>query len=239
MQECTKSFIILEVKPDRISQNKTFFYHDLIQFVLKRILFVKKPKYPSHFFARCLFYFVLFILGLSFFNETNFAQYPNGSYSENSLFVILINNVNLVFHEAGHTIFGFFGKFMRIFGGTLLQCVIPLIVMTQFLRQQDNFEASIGLWWFGENFIDIAPYIYDAWDRKLILLGGMTGREMSGHDWYNLLTMMNHLDKYAEIANVINNLGKLIMFLAFVWGGVVLYKTFIVLRSHVWTVPSK
>ena len=205
----------------------SFFSHPLVQAFLKRILFVKKQIDPSKFFANCLLYIVFLIWGFSFFDETNFAYDPYGAGDS------FISNINLIFHEAGHAIFRFFGRFIHILGGTLGQCLIPLIVTVQFIRQKDNFEASIGLWWFGQNFIDVAPYIYDAWDRKLPLLGGGTGQDTPGrHDWHNLLTMMNSLDNYAGIASFVGNLGKVIMFFSFIWGGVVLYKMFLILQAH-------
>ena len=76
----------------------------------------------------------------------------------------------------------------------------------------------------------LPPYVYDAWDRKLILIGGVTGREANIHDWYNLLTMINRLDKHDEIANFMNSLGKITLFFSFVWGGVILYKIFFILK---------
>ena len=161
-----------------------------------------------------MLYVVFLIWGFSFFDETNFAIDPHGAGDS------FLHNINLIFHEAGHAIFMFFGRFIHILGGTLGQCLIPLIVTIQFIRQKDNFEASIGLWWFGQNFIDISPYIYDAWDRKLPLLGGGTGLDTPGrHDWHNLLTSMNSLDNYAEIASFVGNLGKVIMFFFFYMGG--------------------
>ena len=206
---------------------QSFFSHPLVQAFFRRILFVKKNTEPSHFFVKVLLYIVFVLWGLSFFDETNFAKDPLGAGDS------FLHTIDLVFHEAGHVLFSFFGRFMHIFGGTLLQCLIPLIVMIQFLRQRDNFEASIDLWWFGQNFIDISPYIYDAWDKKLILLGGWTGQDHpGGHDWHNLLTMTNSLNSYSEIAWFVGNLGKGIMFLSFLWGGTVLYKTFLILKAN-------
>lgn len=215
----------------QVRQNKSsinsFFSHPLVQAFLNRILFVKKQNDPSAFFAKGLLYIVLVIFGLSFFDETNFAEDQYGASDS------FLHNINLVFHEAGHWIFGFFGRFIRVFGGTLMQCLIPLIVMIQFLKQKDNFSASVGLWWLGQNFLDIAPYIYDAWDRKLILLGGITGQDHPGsHDWYYLLSTTNRLDSYAEIALLTGNLGKFILFLSFVWGGLILYKTSLTLKNQ-------
>ena len=203
-------------------QNESF-----VDACIKRILFVKNQISLDHFAAKCLIYIVLLIWGFSFFDDTNFAENPNGITSS------FLHNINLIFHEAGHWIFSFFGRFILVFGGTLMQCLIPFIVMVQFVRQKDNFEASVGLWWFGENFLDVAPYIYDAWDKKLPLLGGGTGQDRPDtHDWYYLLRATNSLENYAEIAGSVANMGKLIILLSFLWGGMILYKKFLILQAN-------
>ena len=219
---------ILQIK----SMIQSFFSRPLIKAFFDRILFVKKDTHSAHFFARVFLYAILILCSLDLFKEINFAVKPYGSADNINGIINLANRVNLVFHEAGHWVFAMFGRFMAIFGGTLLQCLIPIIVITQFLRQKDNFDASIGLWWLGHNFLGIAPYIYDAWDRKLILLGGVTGRETNGHDWHNLLTMTNRLDKHDEIAYFMDSFGKFILFLSFLWGAVILYKWFLVLKTN-------
>jgi hypothetical protein len=103
---------------------------------------------------------------------------------------------NLVFHEAGHIIFSPFGEFMTVLGGSLMQILIPLICAGAFLFQQDDpFGASVCVWWAGESLLDLAPYINDARDLKLMLLGGPAD-EVEGHDWEAILTSLGwiHLD---------------------------------------------
>ena len=127
-----------------------------------------------------------------------------------------LHNVNLPFHEFGHIFFSPFGHFMMILGGSLFQVLMPLGIMGVFMWQQrDNFAASIMLWWCGQNFIDVAPYIDDAQYRSLPLVGG--GGEES-HDWGNLLTMMNALDKTHKISHTSFTIGALLMAIALVWG---------------------
>ena len=36
-----------------------------------------------------------------------------------------IHGIDLIFHEAGHVIFGFFGQFLAVLGGSLMQVLIP------------------------------------------------------------------------------------------------------------------
>jgi hypothetical protein len=89
---------------------------------------------------------------------------------------------NLVFHEAGHILFIPLGHFMTVLGGSLMQVLVPLVCAGAFLWQtRDPFGAAVAIWWAGENLIDVAPYINDARDLKLVLLGGKTGAEVEGH----------------------------------------------------------
>jgi len=94
---------------------------------------------------------------------------------------------NLIFHEAGHVIFMPFGQFMMILGGSLMQLIVPAVIIYVFLvREHDLYAASIWLWWLGQNLTDVALYISDAGARALPLIGGMSEE---AHDWGNLLTM--------------------------------------------------
>ncbi|HXV69174.1 MAG TPA: hypothetical protein VD738_09645, partial [Nitrospira sp.] len=107
----------------------------------------------------------------------------------------VLHLINLPFHEAGHLIFMPFGRFMMFFGGSLGQVVMPVVCLGTFLvKTRDPFGASVALWWTGQNFMDIAPYINDARAMDLILLGGVTGKETDGHDWNNILTMLGLLE---------------------------------------------
>ena len=167
-------------------------------------------------------------MGINFFDEIDFNKDPY----DNSMTDYFIHNVNLVFHEAGHWIFRPFGSLMGAFGGSLMQCLMPLIVMIQFLRQRDNFGASVGLWWVGYNFLDVAPYIYDAWDKKLPLLGGIIGQENPDvHDWHFILTRLDIMEHHARIAFFAGYSGVFFICLSFLWAGVILYKKFLLLRS--------
>ena len=46
-----------------------------------------------------------------------------------SFIYFLTDNLNLIIHESGHTIFGIFGwRFLTVLGGTLMQLLIPFSV---------------------------------------------------------------------------------------------------------------
>ncbi len=127
---------------------------------------------------------------------------------------------NLVFHEAGHIILSPFGEFLTILGGSLMQVLVPLVCAGAFLIQQDDpFGASVCTWWAGESLLDLAPYINDARDLKLMLLGGPAD-EVEGHDWEAILTTTRSLHLDHTIAHVVWWIGIAVMAAAIVWAGV-------------------
>ena len=133
--------------------------------------------------------------------------------------------INLPFHEAGHLVFIPLGRFMTILGGSLGQILMPLICLGTFvIKTRDPFGASVTLWWTAESFMDIAPYINDARDMDLMLLGGVTGKETDGHDWNNILTMLGWLEYDHRLAHLTYNFGILLMLASFAWGGLLLVK---------------
>jgi hypothetical protein len=171
---------------------------------------------PFYFWGRVAA-FVLILL-----YSWTFITYP----LEANLGHSFLHNVDLAFHEAGHLIFMPFGRFMSILGGSLMQVLVPLIFAGAFLLYYRNpFGATVTTWWAGQSLVDIAPYIYDARNRQLILLGGKTGRDDSTmHDWYNILSQLDLLRFDHAVARGAKFLGVLIIVTALVWGGVVLYR---------------
>ena len=161
---------------------------------------------------------LLLLVGLAVWT-LSFAAAPFGAAAGSFLHL-----PNLVFHEAGHVIFGFFGRFMTVLGGSLLQVAVPIIIAVAFLRQGDRFGAAIGIWWAGQNLLDLAPYIADARRLQMVLLGGRTGAEVEGHDWEYLLTEMGwlHLDQTLGLAA--HRIGLGIMIGALAWGGFLLWR---------------
>lgn len=134
--------------------------------------------------------------------------------------------VNLVFHEAGHVLFIPFGEFMHIAGGTLGQWLMPVIACVALHRtNRDNFGASLALWWLSISIMDAAPYAYDAAAPKLILLGGRTGED-GPHDWIDMLGDLGLLRHARGVGYFLHDVGLMVMLLAFLWGGVVLYRQY-------------
>jgi hypothetical protein len=149
--------------------------------------------------------------------------------SSNAAGQSFIHLINLPFHEAGHIVFSPFGKFITTLGGTLGQLLVPMICGVALLwKSADPFGASICLWWFGENFVDIAPYINDARAGVLPLIGGNTGRTApyGFHDWEYLLNETGLLRYDQQIATCTHALGLLLMVGAITWGAMILVRRF-------------
>ena len=189
--------------------------------ILKELLFYVKPQTnPLFLGGRALFFLVIFIWGLTFMLTP---------MESNDVFGSIWHLINLPFHEFGHILFRPFGRLMTSLGGSIAQVLIPVICLIVFLiKTRDTFAASFALWWTGQNFMDLAPYINDARSLTLPLLGGNTGQTSpyGFHDWEFILQETELLRYDHVLANFSNTLGTLLMSCAFVWGGYILFKQY-------------
>jgi len=156
-------------------------------------------------------------------------QLISPSIESNAVGSSFLHLVNLPFHEAGHIIFRPFGTFITSLGGTLGQLLMPSICTgVLLLKNRDPFGASVALWWVGENFLDIAPYMNDARAGQLPLLGGNFGHSApyGFHDWQYLLTESGLLQYDHSLAKAVFAIGSAIMVLSLLWGGLLLVKRY-------------
>lgn len=123
-----------------------------------------------------------------------------------------LDYVNLIFHEAGHTIFSPFGMFFKIEAGSGMQVAIPLFISIYFFYTQQIISGSICLMWVGQNLLNISIYVKDAIDMKLDLLGG----DYVIHDWNYILTEIGVLQYAPQIASVFYVLGVTTIFFAII-----------------------
>ncbi len=186
---------------------------------LKDLLLAVSPEEnPRVVAGRALVYLVLLVWGFRLMTSSIASNYVGESF---------MHLVNLPFHEAGHVIFAPFGRFIHVLGGTLGQWLVPFVVLCAFVAKGNPFGASVGLWWLGESFLDIAPYMDDARAGQLILLGGVTGSEVEDyHDWEVILTKLGWLQYDHLIARLSFGIGVVLMLLSLTWGGFLLWKQY-------------
>jgi len=116
----------------------------------------------------------------------------------------LLDNFHLIVHEAGHLFFSFFGTFVQFLGGTLMQIIIPILLLIIFFKSAMPKGMQASLFLLGHSFINISVYAADARTQELPLLGN------GKHDWNYLLNETNLLNFDAEIGNIF--LGFAILF---------------------------
>ena len=191
----------------------------LLKQALDHLLYVGNLAGKPRFYGYFLIYLCFFIWGWSFILTDLKSQELNASF---------MHTINLVFHEAGHVLFRLLGNFMSILGGSLLQLIVPLVVMFTFIfKHRDNFAASIGLWWLAQSMMDLVPYISDARAQEMWLLGGVRGKDMPGiHDWNNILSRLGLLEYDQALATLVMVLAIGLMLLSFSWGASLLIRMY-------------
>lgn len=145
------------------------------------------------------------------------------------VFESFLHLVNLPFHEAGHILFRPFGRYITSLGGSLGQLLMPLVCgATLILTRRDSYGGSVCFWWFGQNFIDLAPYIHDARAGVLPLVGGNTGRTSpyGFHDWEFLLNEIGLIRYDHLIAEIAHKTGIVLMSIAILWAGFLLFRQY-------------
>lgn len=127
-----------------------------------------------------------------------------------------LDRVNLIAHEAGHLLFGYFGEFIMVIGGTLGQLLVPAGIGIYFLLRRELFSSSVMLFWVGQNLLNISVYVKDAaaMELPLVNIGGGEGM----HDWNWLLLEFNVLAWDQTIGNIVYWLGALILVVSVVLG---------------------
>ncbi|MEW6713518.1 MAG: zinc ribbon domain-containing protein [Nitrospirota bacterium] len=193
---------------------------------LKDLLFSVKPETNIvSLIGRILVLLVMIIWGIKFIFSSIMSNYSGSSF---------MHLVNLPFHEAGHVLFRIFGQFMMTLGGSLTQLLVPLVCLAAFLlKTRDPFAASVSLWWLGQSLIDLSPYINDARRLQLILLGGVTGRDVADyHDWQFILRKLGLLNYDHVLAKTAHISGAFFIICALVWGGYMLFKQYRSVRAE-------
>lgn len=118
------------------------------------------------------------------------------------LFVWVTDTINLFIHEAGHFFLRPFGVWIYIFGGSFVQCFLPLLLAVVVARQ-NIANVAWPAFWFGENLINVSYYIKDAPYKQLRLIAaGLI------HDWNWLLS--DSLDSAETIASVVWGCGLVV-----------------------------
>jgi hypothetical protein len=119
---------------------------------------------------------------------------------------LFIDSANLVVHEGGHLLFGWFGRAIGLWGGTILQWLVPLLLSAYFFRARQPVAFVFCLFFFFENWLYTATYMADA--RAMVLPLVTTGDpDFVEHDWNTIFSSLGVLQYDTVIAAVIRLAG--------------------------------
>ena len=119
---------------------------------------------------------------------------------------LFIDRVNLIVHEAGHLLFGWLGSTPGLWGGTLLELIVPAALAAYFAAHRQTTGAAFAAFFFFENFLYIAVYMADARAQQLPLVT-VGDPELGGHDWFAIFSQLGLLQHDRSIAAVVKAAG--------------------------------
>ena len=119
---------------------------------------------------------------------------------------LFIDTPNMVVHEGGHALFGWFGPTLGLWGGTILQWLVPLLLAIYFFQERQVAGFIFCLFFFFENWIYTATYMADAraMELPLVTLGDA---EFAKHDWNTIFGNLGILQYDTLIAGIVRVLG--------------------------------
>jgi hypothetical protein len=119
---------------------------------------------------------------------------------------LFIDSANLVVHEGGHLLFRWFGATLCLWGGTILQWLVPLLLAAYFFHERQSTAFVFCMFFFFENWLYTATYMADA--RAMVLPLVTTGDpDYVEHDWNMIFSSLGVLDYDTTIAAIVRFLG--------------------------------
>lgn len=151
-----------------------------------------------------------------------------GRYINNPGYVSVFFWVNFFIHEAGHVLFHVFfpsGDILGFMGGTILQCLIPVISIFVFFRQRDFFAVSFCFGWLSTNLFHVSWYIFDARYSDGIAVNPFGNEGL--HDWYYILNHFGVFRYTILIGGIVRIFAIIFMLVSLVFGFYLLWQMFI------------
>ena len=120
---------------------------------------------------------------------------------------LFIDYANLVVHEGGHLLFGWFGPTLGIWGGTLLQWAVPALLAAYFYVERKMTGFIFCAFIFFENWLYTATYMADARAMALPLVT-VGDPDYVEHDWNTIFSSLGVLQYDVQIAACVRFFGR-------------------------------
>jgi hypothetical protein len=125
----------------------------------------------------------------------------------------VVDAVDLVFHESGHTLLFWAPQTLEILGGSMMQILVPLVFVLYFALQRKYFSSSLLLFWLGYSIVNVSIYASDAFIRELPLLGG----DGVIHDWAYLSAELGLGKDVLVLAQFLSSTGIITILAGLTW----------------------
>jgi len=115
----------------------------------------------------------------------------------------LLDNVHLVTHEGGHLLFRWLGEKPELWGGTILQLLVPALLAWAFAVRGDLPGTTFCAVGFFHSLTGVASYMIDALQRELPLVTVGAPADEAEHDWVHIFGDLGVLPHAIQIGNTV------------------------------------
>ena len=113
----------------------------------------------------------------------------------------LFDNVHLPIHEGGHLLFGWLGETLGLWGGTLLQLLVPAALAAGFVARRELPGTVFCAFFFFHSLTGVATYMADALRQELPLVTVGAAADEAQHDWVRIFSSLGVLPHAIQIGN--------------------------------------
>lgn len=115
----------------------------------------------------------------------------------------LLDNVHLPIHEGGHLLFSWLGEKPMLWGGTILQLLVPALLAGSFAVRGDLAGTTFCSVGFFHSLNGVATYMIDALKRELPLVTVGASADEAQHDWVRIFSDLGVLPHAIQIGNFV------------------------------------
>ena len=113
----------------------------------------------------------------------------------------LLDNLHLPIHEGGHLLFGYLGETLGLWGGTLLQLIVPAALAVSFALRRELPGMVFCVFAFFHSLTGVATYMADALRQELPLVTVGASADEAQHDWVRIFSSLGLLPHAIQIGS--------------------------------------